>query len=202
MYLDEIWIFMKKSKVTILYLIRHCESLPNPDLPERDWPLSSKGELQSIAMVQSLSELKPNRIYSSPYKRAFSSIAPLGNSVKLPVQIDKRLRERKLSKEFISDFFIVMERAWKEFDFALEGGETSNAARTRAFQFINEKCITHSGETIFLCSHGNLIGLVLNSIDKDFGFDQWRQMKTPDVFKLTFTSQLNWDTSFFWKELK
>ena len=189
--------------MTTLYLIRHCESSPDKDLPESRWPLSAKGELQSIKMVKPLSLLKPNWIYSSPYRRAFDSIKPLSDYVKLPIQTDKRLREKKLSKGFLDkfDFFKVMEKAWEDFDFAFEGCETGNVARARVLQFIEKKCKVHLGKIIFISSHGNLIGLVLNSIDKDFGFSQWRQMKTPDVFKLTFSDKLNWDKDFLWEEI-
>ena len=189
--------------MTTLYLIRHSESSPDSDLPESKWPLSSKGELQSIEMVKSLSLLKPNWIYSSPYKRAVASIKPLSDYVNLPIRIDKRLRERRLSKRFLDnfDFFKVMEKAWEDFDFAIEDSETGNTAKTRVLECVEEKCKTHSDETIFISSHGNLIELVLNSIDKGFGFSQWREMKTPDVFKLTFTDKLDWDTDFLWEEI-
>ena len=189
--------------MTTLYLIRHSESSPDRDLPESSWPLSAKGELQFIKMVKPLSLLKPNWIYSSPYRRAFDSLKPLSDYVNLPIQTDKRLRERKLSKRFLDNFnfFKVMKETWKDFDFALEDAETGNMAKARVLQFIEEKCKVHLGEVIFVSSHGNLIGLVLNSIDKDFGFSQWQKMKTPDVFKLIVSDKLNWDKDFLWEDV-
>ena len=41
-----------------------------------------------------------------------------------------------------------------------------------------------SGEPALLVSHGNLMTLLLNSIDASFGFDAWKAMTNPDVFLL------------------
>jgi 2,3-bisphosphoglycerate-dependent phosphoglycerate mutase len=35
-----------------------------------------------------------------------------------------------------------------------------------------------------IVSHGNLLGLVLNSIDPSFDFVAWERLTNPDVFRL------------------
>ena len=40
----------------------------------------------------------------------------------------------------------------------------------------------YARKTIAVCSHGNAIGLFLNSIEPSFGFSNWRDMRNPDVF--------------------
>jgi broad specificity phosphatase PhoE len=52
---------------TVLYLVRHAESLPSDELPEPQWPLSERGRRQAEALREVLNGLGVGAIYSSPY---------------------------------------------------------------------------------------------------------------------------------------
>ena len=62
------------SPNTRLYLVRHAESAPSPDLPEPEWPLSDDGRVQAEALVPTLAKLDISAAYSSPYPRAVDTV--------------------------------------------------------------------------------------------------------------------------------
>jgi 2,3-bisphosphoglycerate-dependent phosphoglycerate mutase len=35
-------------------------------------------------------------------------------------------------------------------------------------------------------THGNLLALIINGLDSTFGYDFWRQLSFPDVYRLEF----------------
>ncbi|MFT8320994.1 MAG: hypothetical protein ABF649_08825 [Bacillus sp. (in: firmicutes)] len=37
-----------------------------------------------------------------------------------------------------------------------------------------------------IVTHGNLLALLLNYFDADFGFTQWKELSNPDIFEITF----------------
>ena len=37
-----------------------------------------------------------------------------------------------------------------------------------------------------VATHGNLLALILNGLDSAFGYDFWRQLSFPDVYRLEF----------------
>ena len=82
------------------YFIRHAHSNYTPD--EINRPLSDKGR-KSLAHLEFLSDKPIAAIYSSPYRRAIQTVEPLAQSLKLAIQTDKRLIERKLSSQAIAD---------------------------------------------------------------------------------------------------
>ena len=74
------------------YFIRHAHSNYTPD--EINRPLSDKGQA-SLAQLEFLADKSITAIYSSPYCRAIQTVKPLAQSLKLAIQTDKRLIERK-----------------------------------------------------------------------------------------------------------
>ena len=82
------------------YFIRHAHSNYTPD--EINRPLSDKG-LESLEKLDFLADKPITAIYSSPYQRAIQTVEPLAQSLKLAIQTDKRLIERKLSSQAIAD---------------------------------------------------------------------------------------------------
>lgn len=92
----DIILFMKN----IYYLIRHAHSIYSPD--EWNRPLSQKGQA-SLSQLNMLESKPISAIYSSPYKRAIETVEPLAQTLGLSIQLDKRLIERKLSSQSISD---------------------------------------------------------------------------------------------------
>ena len=80
-----------------------------------------------------------------------------------------------------------LQNAWADFDRTLPGGESSRACQSRVREAMRGIAEANEGKTVAIASHGNAIALFLNSIDGEFGFEQWRQMRNPHVFKVQYT---------------
>lgn len=83
-----------------VYIIRHCEA--EGQLSEAH--LIDKGFKQAIEISNFFAEINIDRIISSPYKRAIQSIQPLATRLNLEIEINRKLTERVLSTESLSDW--------------------------------------------------------------------------------------------------
>jgi len=183
--------------VTTLYFIRHAQSLPHPDQPEPDWPLSALGEEQARGLVAVLHPLGIRHLYCSPYRRCRDTLAPFAEEAGLDVVLDEDLRERRIAGVWMSDFRDVWRRSWTDFGYALEGGESSWICRGRIAGAVEAIAARHAGETIGLGSHGNAIGLFINYVDPAFGLEEATRIRTPEIMKVVHRDGgFRWERSF------
>jgi 2,3-bisphosphoglycerate-dependent phosphoglycerate mutase len=183
------------TRPTTIYLVRHAESRPSADVAEPDWPLSERGREQALALVAAMQALAIDVIYSSPYPRALHTVLPLAHALGKEVTVVPALRERALSRSHLGDQFrATLDRYWADADFALPDGESNRACAARMTQAIGELAARHRGETIALASHGNALALYLGTLDPGFGYDQWRAMSNPDLFRIVYEGgHASWD---------
>ena len=174
---------MEISKTTTI-LIRHAESVPSRDLPESDWPLSKLGFEQATALADELPSTPIDRVYSSPYLRALDTVKPLAQNFGRPVEVRTDLRERKLCDGMRDDWMDLLERSWRDFAFSLPGCESGFECQQRVRRCLEDIARENEGLTVAVSSHGNAIGLFLNSVDSDFRYEQWRSMRNPDIFAI------------------
>ena len=165
------------------YFIRHAHSNYTPD--EINRPLSDKGQ-ESLAQLEFLADKPITAIYSSPYRRAIQTIEPLAQSLKLAIQSDERLIERKLSSQAIADrdFEQCLMQLWSRPTFSLVGGESNQQAQQRALAFLHELESKHQNEEIIISSHGNLICILLSAFDSNIDYNFWHNLSMPDVLVL------------------
>ena len=167
----------------IYYFVRHAHSTYTPD----EWtrPLSQKG-LTSLSQLKILKNKPISAIYSSPYQRAIETIEPLTLTFGLPIQLDKRLIERKLSSQPVSDqtFETTLKQLWQNPDSSLPGGESNLIAQNRALAFLQELEENHQDEHIIISSHGNLICILLSYFDGQIHYDFWKQLPMPAILIL------------------
>ena len=165
------------------YFIRHAHSNYTPD--EINRPLSDKG-LESLEKLDFLADKPITAIYSSPYQRAIQTVEPLAQSLKLAIQTDKRLIERKLSSQVITDqdFEKSLMKLWSRPTFSLVDGESNQQAQQRALALLHELESKHQNEEIIISSHGNLICILLSAFDSSIDYDFWRSLSMPDVLVL------------------
>jgi 2,3-bisphosphoglycerate-dependent phosphoglycerate mutase len=184
---------------TIVYLLRHAQSLPSQEVTERLWPLSERGLQQAHALVEPLNQLGINRVFTSPFQRAIETILPYCSNKDLNFEIIEDLRERKLKERFIVDSWEgLVEQAWNDFSYALPNCESGEVCQTRVMDSITHLANTHSDNTLLISSHGNAIGLYLNKLDSTFGYSQWKAMKNPDLFKIVYTgTSPTWEKDYY-----
>ena len=182
---------------TTLYLIRHAQSLPHPEVPEADWQLSPVGAAQATGLAPILGALGIRRLYSSPYRRCRDTLAPFAAQAGLEVALDAGLRELRIAGVWMSDFRDVWRRSWADFSYALAGGETSWVCRERITAAIAAIVARHPGETIGCGSHGNAIGLFLNHVDPAFGVVEASALRTPEITRVRHRDgAFAWDRDF------
>jgi 2,3-bisphosphoglycerate-dependent phosphoglycerate mutase len=180
---------------TTIYLVRHAESQPSADTPEPAWPLSARGIAQAQALVPAMRGLGTTAIYTSPYLRAAQTVAPLAAALGMDVQVVDELRERALGRVDVGvDHRTMIERCWSDPGFAFPGGESNAACAQRVVQAIARLATRHRGEAIAVASHGNALAIYLGTIDTSFGFEQWRSMRNPDLFRVVHEAErASWD---------
>ena len=169
---------------TTVYLLRHAESQPSPDVPLVDWPLNQFGRQQALDLVPQLLQLDIKAIYSSPFPRARDTVAPFAIASGFPTRIDEDLRERKLTDNATPDFRETVRKTWSDFDYSPPGGESSAACQRRIVAAVESIANLNDGSTVLIVSHGNAISLYLNNAEPTFGFDGWAAMRTPDLFRV------------------
>jgi len=161
-----------------LYLVRHCQS--TGQAPEA--PLTETGLGQAERLADFLAALEPDRIVSSPFRRAVQSVEPLAARLGLAIEIDARLRERLLTTA-PGDWREQYRRSFDEVDAVLEGGESTRSAQARAAAAI-EAILAAPARATVVVSHGNLSTLILRHFDGRAGFAEWQAMSNPDVFRI------------------
>lgn len=182
---------------TTVYLLRHAQSAHDAVLPESLWPLTVAGRRQAEALIPLLKTLGIDQVFSSPYPRAQDTARPFAMAAGLPITPVYDLRERLLSDKPLDDFLDVLQKSWQDFDFALPKAESSAACQRRIVAAVDALASQHPGQTLLLASHGNAIGLFLNRLDGDFGFEQWRALRNPDLFCVRYGDDgPRWDRDF------
>jgi 2,3-bisphosphoglycerate-dependent phosphoglycerate mutase len=169
----------------MLYLLRHAESRPSPDIPEREWPLSNRGYRQARLLIDPLGDLPLDVLYASPYLRARQTIEPFARRRDMTVCLDPRFRERKLTDRWLDDHAGAVEKVWESFDLSLPGGESSAACQQRMIEGVEAARADHAGQHVLMASHGNAIGLYLNHLDSGFSFEAWRAMRMPALYAVS-----------------
>jgi 2,3-bisphosphoglycerate-dependent phosphoglycerate mutase len=167
-----------------VYLLRHADSVPSPDVPESDWPLSEQGHAQAESLVTVLRPLGIDRVVTSPYRRAVQSVAPFARQHDVTLHSDDRLRERHLTDEWLDDHEAAVRATWADFEHAHPGGESSAACQRRVVQAVDAWTERFASDTLLFSSHGNALSVYLHHLDADVGFDDWAAMQKPDLFRI------------------
>ncbi|WP_026678396.1 histidine phosphatase family protein [Fictibacillus gelatini] len=173
--------------MTNLFFVRHAHSVYTPDELER--PLSDKGLLDAKRVADCLKSKNIEVAISSPYKRAIQTIKGVADHFHLKIQIEPGLRERKLSKEPVSDFQTAIRKVWEDPEFCFEGGESNMVAQKRGIGAILKILRTYEGKNIVLGTHGNLMVLIMNYFDPQYDFAFWQSLQMPDIYQLTFSGE-------------
>ncbi len=195
-----------------LVLVRHAESEGNLadtraqeaeaealelDQRDADVPLSPTGQEQAKALGEWLrgrpeSEW-PTRIYSSPYRRAADTAAPLAEAAGVRLELDERLRERDLGvfdgltgKGIRSRYPEEAERRKKlgKFYYQPPSGESWADVVLRARSFLQDLRAGHDGERVWLVAHQAVImafRFALEQLTEEELLDVDREVRIPNV---------------------
>ena len=164
----------------IIYLVRHCKAKGQ----DADARLTSEGIDQAEALREFLLGVgRIASIVSSPFARAVQSIKPLSIRLNIEIKPDARLIEAALSTIDYSDWIDKLRGTFSDFELSFEGGESSRAATTRAIEAVNDALLSDT-DPIVMVTHGRLLTLILKHFDSKYGFEEWQNLTTPDVFRI------------------
>lgn len=162
-----------------IYVIRHCEAEGQPFEAQ----LTENGLKQALNLSEFFSNIKIDKVISSPFKRAIQSIEPLAQRINAEIVLDERLSERVLSTENLPDWFEKLRATYDDLDLAFPCGESSQMAMNRIVAVVNE-VFNSNADNCIIVTHGNIMSLLLKFFNNDFGFNDWRKLSNPDVFLL------------------
>lgn len=134
-------------------------------------------------------DISLDKIYASPYTRAYETVAPISKAKDLDIIVDQKLRERALATGSVEDFQGTVSRYWTDEDFALEGGESNHTARKRGVAFM-DRLLDSEDQAILVGTHGNIMCLIMGHYDPSIGYDFWQKLEMPDCYKLTFEGKI------------
>ena len=164
-----------------LYIVRHCKA----EGQAPDAKLTELGRQQAEKLADFLIDKEIDYIVSSPYERAYRTIAPLAERLGVEVVMDDRLTERVLSGKNNADWRDMLRKTYEDLDLCYEGGESSSTAMSRAVSVVKE-VVSGGYRNAVVVSHGNLISLLLKHYDSRIGYEEWEALSNPDVYQLSF----------------
>jgi 2,3-bisphosphoglycerate-dependent phosphoglycerate mutase len=157
-------------------LVRHAAALGQA----ANAALTQDGERQAEALADVLASHRIDRVISSPFLRATQTIGPFCQRAGFEVEVEPRLAERVLCQRDLPDWRDHLRRSFDELDYCVEQGESARAAQTRGTSVLHEALAAR--QRCLLVTHGNLLALLLRSIDPRFGFEQWAALSSPDLY--------------------
>ncbi len=134
----------------------------NPDL-------SREGYAKADEIASVLVREKPERLYSSPLKRAWETITPTARKLGLDTVISDGFAEmdfgeweglgwKEIEQQDPDFWHSWLDNPWK---IPPPGGETLKELQDRVISSLNEILINHPGEKILIATHGGPIRTVL-----------------------------------------
>jgi 2,3-bisphosphoglycerate-dependent phosphoglycerate mutase len=183
--------------LTNVYFVRHAHSTYTPD--ELNRPLSEIGKADAEKITQILKKENIDYFISSPYKRAVQTVEGAAHFFSKEVIIENGFKERKLSESPVENFDIAITKVWAEPTFFWKGGESNIIAQKRGVETTLKILEKYEGNNIAIGTHGNIMVLIMNYFDENYGFNFWRELDMPDIYKLTIDGTTLKEVNRIWK---
>jgi 2,3-bisphosphoglycerate-dependent phosphoglycerate mutase len=175
---------MEARMLTTVYLVRHAESIYTPD--ELSRPISDKAKVDVDRLKEGFESIRLDKVFSSPYRRAIQTVERLALDRNLEVEIVEEIKERRKSLGKLDNFFENVKKLWDDPSYKFDGGESNLEGQARGIKALKRLLVENEGKTIVIGGHGDMMTLILNYYDNVYGYETWRQMDMPDVYKLVF----------------
>ncbi|UQZ35186.1 histidine phosphatase family protein [Paenibacillus sp. PK3_47] len=170
---------------TILYLIRHAESV-YVEGKERSRGLSRQGQNDALRIKHVMQDAPIDIFVSSPYERATATIKPLADERHKEIVTIEDLRERAIGDIKDISFREAKQRVYEDFHFAFADGESSAEAQDRGIQELLGLLQEHEGKSLAIGTHGDIMTLLMNYFDPQYDFVFWQSTSMPDIYRLEF----------------
>lgn len=138
-------------------------------------PLSIKGEIVSKELSK-LEEFKNiTALYCSNFSSSINTAKYLSEELKLDIQIEERLKERKVGILGINNERFLKETQEHDFEYKFHNGENLNMVKNRMREFLKEVLWQREDESIAIFTHDMAIESLF-SLWCDKGFNLENQM--------------------------
>jgi len=188
---------------TNIYMIRHAES-PFVFGEERTRGLSEDGFKAAMKVADVLEQEEMHCIVSSTYERAKQTVQFLAERKGLPIIEYEDLRERPIKgldyQSSWEELLKAIETSFQDIDYALEGGESTRQVQNRAIPIINKLLEEYCGKNIAIGTHGNIMTIIMNYFDTNYGYEFWNSTSKPDIYKLAFYDGQLQSIERIWKD--
>jgi 2,3-bisphosphoglycerate-dependent phosphoglycerate mutase len=178
-----------------IYIVRHCKA----EGQEQNAPLTAEGEKQAEQLASFLAPMEVETIVSSPFLRARQSIQPLASQLDMDISIDDRLSERVLSTVKMPDWLDRLRNTYEDMELSFEGGESNREAMRRGVAAL-EDIIQGNAKSTVLVTHGALMSLLLKYFDEKIGFEEWKGLSNPDVYRVLIDEMGKTNLERIWKK--
>lgn len=185
--------------MTNLFFVRHAHSTYTPD--ELNRPLSERGFADATQVTELLRKENIDIVVSSPYKRAVQTVEGIAKYINTEVEKIDGLKERTLTTVPADDFLLAITKVWEDYNFSWEGGESNNVAQKRGVETTVKILEKYKGKNVVIGTHGNIMVLIMNFFDNQYGFSFWKNLDMPDVYKLTFDGNVLRNVERLWGRL-
>lgn len=161
--------------MTHLYFVRHAESDCSVT-DDQSRPLTEKGLRDRALVTAYLMEKDATQVASSPYRRAYDTVAPYAEHKGLLILCLDALRERRVTDHWIDDFGDYARRQWADFSYKLPGGESLAEVQARMATALSDLLDRYPGQSIAVGSHGTALSALINHFDSSFSYDRFQQI--------------------------
>ena len=170
------------KQITNIIFVRHAQSVYGED--DRNRPLSEEGLKDREIVLATLKDRKIDAFLCSPYKRSIDTIKPASEYFGLNIDTDERLRERKTGN-YEPD---LLEKRWKDFSFAEDGGESLGSVQTRNMEAFKEILQKYRGKTVVIGTHGTALSTILQYYNKSFNVNDFLRIVNwmPYIIEMRF----------------
>ena len=170
------------KQITNIIFVRHAQSVYGED--DRNRPLSEEGLKDREIVLATLKDRKIDAFLCSPYKRSIDTIKPASEYFGLNIDTDERLRERKTGS-YEPD---LLEKRWKDFSFAEDGGESLGSVQNRNMEAFKEILQKYRGKTVVIGTHGTALSTILQYYNKSFNVNDFLRIVNwmPYIIEMRF----------------
>lgn len=186
---------------TNFYMVRHAES-PFIFGKERTRKLSAEGELDAKKVAEIMLTKQVDVIVSSPFARSILTIEEIATTRKIKIELFEELRERMIKGNYNLPWEEVepaIKKSFTDKDYCLPGGETTRQAQERAIPIIKKIIKEHCGKNIVVGTHGNIMTIIMNYFDDQYGYDFWACTSKPDIYQLVFSDDKLSEVKRIWE---
>lgn len=184
---------------TLVYLLRHAQTIPVEGVVNKEWELSDGGKGQASQLVKLLQDLDIDVVYSSPYIRALQTLEPYLEKSGKNAITDEAFVEIHAAQDYMDpiEFQELTRQMMEDVKHAELGAESVKKCQIRFMAGVNKVAKENLGKKILICSHGMPVAAALKAFDEKYGYEEWCQMKMPAVFKLVSDENGGrWDRDF------